>query len=109
VVTVSGELDLYSAPQLSAELEAHAASASEVVLDLAGVSFMDSTALGAVLAAARRIRDAGGRLSLVAPVAETRKLLELVGVDRVLPVYETADGALEHLVGSVVLRKLAAE
>lgn len=109
VVAIAGELDLHTAPQLAAELDAYALSASEVVVDLTAVSFMDSTALGAVLAATRRIRDAGGRLSLAAPGAETRKLLELVGVDRVLPVYETAERALEHLVGSVVLRKLAAE
>lgn len=109
VVTVGGELDLYSTPRLTAELGALAADAPEVVLDLTAVTFMDSTALGAILASARLLRDGGGRLSLVATGTSTRKLLALVGVDRVLPVYETAERALEHLVGSVVLRKLEAE
>jgi anti-sigma B factor antagonist len=108
VVTVGGELDLYSSPRLTAELGALTADAAEVVLDLTGVTFMDSTALGSILASARLLRDAGGRLSLVASGTSTRKLLTLVGVDRLLPVYETADRALEHLVGSVVLRRLEA-
>jgi anti-sigma B factor antagonist len=109
VVAVDGELDLYSAPQLSAELEALAADAAEVVLDLSAVSFVDSTALGAILLSARHLRDAGGRLALVAANDSTRKLLSLVGVDRVVPVYDTAEHALEHLVGSLVLRKLESE
>lgn len=108
VVSVGGELDLYSSPRLTAELGALTADAAEVVLDLTDVTFMDSTALGSILASARLLRDAGGRLSLVASGASTRKLLALVGVDRVLPVYETAERALEHLVGSVVLRRLEA-
>jgi anti-sigma B factor antagonist len=106
LVSVEGELDLYSAPRLQAELDALAPDASDVVLDLSQVTFIDSTALGAILAAGRRLREADGRLALVAATDATRKLLALVGVDRVLPIYESSERALEHLVGSVVLRKL---
>jgi len=106
LVSVDGELDLYSAPQLQAELEALAPDATDVVLDLTEVGFIDSTALGTTLASGGRLRDAGGRLALVAATPATRKLLGVVGVDRVVPVYDTSDAALEHLVGSVVLRKL---
>ncbi len=105
-VSVEGELDLYSAPQLRAELEALAIEPAEVVLDLGGVTFVDSTALGAILASARILREAGGGLALAAADDGTRKLLALVGVDRVLPVYETSEQAVEHLVGSVLLRRL---
>jgi anti-sigma B factor antagonist len=106
LVSVDGELDLYSAPRLQAELDALAADAPDVVLDLARVTFVDSTALGAILASGRRLKEAGGRLALVAANDSTRKLLGLVGVDRVLPTYDSSDRALEHLVGSVVLRNL---
>jgi anti-sigma B factor antagonist len=106
LVSVEGELDLYSAPRLQAELDALASDASDVVLDLSQVTFIDATALGAILAAGRRLREADGRLALVAATDATRKLLALVGVDRVLPIYESSERALEHLVGSVVLRKL---
>ena len=106
VVTVEGELDLYTSPRLAAELEALATDEVEVVLDLSGVSFMDSTALGSILAAARRLRLEGGRLAVVCTSGTARRLLTLVGLDRVLPVYDTADRALEHMLGSVVLRRL---
>ena len=105
-VAVTGELDLYSVPLLVAELEALAPDGPDVVIDLTAVTFVDSTGLGAILLNARRLRDAGGAMALVCSSPTTRKLLELVGVDRVVPVYETTDRALEHLVGRVVLRKL---
>jgi len=105
VVTVQGELDLYTTPQLTAELES-LVDGLDVVLDLSGVTFLDSTALGAILLAARRLREDNGALALVASEASTKKLLEVVGVDRVVPVFDTSERALEHLVGSLVLRKL---
>jgi len=105
VVSVEGELDLYTTPRLTAELEA-IVDGLEVVLDLSGVTFLDSTALGAILLAARRLRDENGALAIVTAEASTKKLLEIVGVDRVVPVFDTPERALEHLVGSLVLRKL---
>jgi anti-sigma B factor antagonist len=97
VLAVRGELDLYSTPRLTAELETIAGETTNVVLDLSEVSFMDSTALGAILLASRRLRDANRRLALVSPVPATTKLLTMVGIDRVVPVVESCDGALERL------------
>jgi anti-sigma B factor antagonist len=106
VISVEGELDLYSTPQLTAELEALVPDGPHVVLDLTAVSFLDSTAIGSILGASRRLRESGGDLAVVCPGEPTRRLLTLVGVDRVVPLYESTDRALEHLVGTVVLRKL---
>src|SRR5207302_396736 len=66
VVSVYGELDLHTVGQLEAELEAAVAhGAQRLVVDLACVSFMDSTALGALVAAHRTLRLASGDLSIV--------------------------------------------
>jgi anti-sigma B factor antagonist len=97
VLAVRGELDLYSTPQLTAELDAIAGERTNVVVDLSEVSFMDSTALGAILLASRRLRDAERRLALVSPVPGTTKLLTMVGIDRVVPVVESRDEALARL------------
>jgi anti-anti-sigma factor len=94
VIAVAGELDLYTTPQLVAELEALTTAGPEIVLDLNEVSFVDSTALGAILLASRRLRQAGGELALACANPSTMKLLTMVGVDRVVRVYETADAAL---------------
>jgi anti-sigma B factor antagonist len=104
-LTLKGELDLYSTPLLVAELEALTPDGPDVVLDLAAVTFLDSTALGAILLGVRRLRQAGGDMALVSSNPETTRLLSIVGVDRVVPVYETAERALEQLVGSAVPRK----
>jgi anti-sigma B factor antagonist len=106
VLALQGELDLYSTPRLVAELEALAPDGAEVVLDLTDVTFIDSTALGAILLGARKLRQADGGIAIVSPGPTTTKLLTMVGIDRVVPVYETTERALEYLVGSVVLRKL---
>jgi len=106
VVSVAGELDLYSTPQLVAELEALAPDGPELVIDLDGVSFIDSTGLGAILLNLRRLRAAGGDMAIVCADDTTRRLLGLVGLDLLIPLFETSSRALEHLVGSVVLRKL---
>ena len=106
VLALSGELDLYSTPRLVAELEALAPDGADVVLDLTEVTFIDSTALGAILIGARRLTQAGGGLVLAGPTPATTRLLGVVGIDRVVPLFETSERALEHLVGSVLLRKL---
>ena len=106
VVAVTGELDLYTTPRLTAELEAIAPDGPDVVVDLSGVTFIDSTGLGSLLLGVRRLRETNGSMALVCANESTKKLLSLVGVDRVLPVFDSSERALEHLVGSVVLRKL---
>lgn len=79
-VTVVGELDLYTAPQLEQALEQ---PASEFVIDLVECEFIDSTALGVLVAARARV----GRLALIAPGLEVQRILEISGLDRILPVY----------------------
>ena len=99
VVAVAGELDLYSTPRLATALEAISTDAPGVVLDLDGVGFLDSSGLGAILLAVRRLREAGGDMALVANAEATTKLLGMVGVDRVVPVFEATEQALAHLAG----------
>jgi anti-sigma B factor antagonist len=54
-----------------------------VTVDLSEVAFIDSAGLGALIGCIRRIRDAGGVATLVAPNAAMRELLRITGVDRV--------------------------
>ena len=79
-VTVSGEIDLYSAPQLERELEQ---DATEFVVDLLDCEFIDSTALGVLVAGRARV----DRLTLIAPAVEVQRILRISGIDRVMPVY----------------------
>jgi anti-sigma B factor antagonist len=94
VVRLAGELDLYNADDARAAIgEAAAQNPGRVVVDLSQVTFVDSTGLG-VLVEGRTKLENRRALLLAAPQMETRRALEVSGLDRYLPVHETVDDAL---------------
>jgi len=80
VIAVAGEGDMVSAPTLKAALEACDVRA-DVVLDVEGVTFMDSTGLNLVVAHARRAHPAGGSIRLRAPCPQIQRLLKITGLE----------------------------
>jgi anti-sigma B factor antagonist len=94
VVSLAGELDLYNAHEVrEALLECCAESPERLVVDLSGVKFIDSTALGVLIEARTRLANRRGFL-LAAPGLETKRALEISGLDRHLAVHDTLDAAL---------------
>jgi anti-anti-sigma factor len=83
VVAVSGELDLDTMTELKAALAAGDGVATTVV-DLRGLTFIDSSGVSGVMAAARRASDAGSRLVCVPGPPSIQRIFELTGVDTVL-------------------------
>jgi anti-sigma B factor antagonist len=83
-VTVRGELSYTTAPALDEQLRAlpgPGAAGADVVIDLAGVSFCDSSGLAALLSAHRRARRRGGTVTLRGPQGPVRRILRLTGVE----------------------------
>ena len=98
VVTVSGEIDVATAPQLRQHLEASpVAEAPTVVVDLTGVSFLDSTALGVLVGAHRRRGEVGGDLRLVVTEPRILKVFEITDLIRVFRIVGTVDEALQPI------------
>ena len=93
VVSVAGELDVHSAPQLAAVLES-AAPAPAVVVDCSRVGFMDSTGLSVFVTAHQRAREAGTRLDVVVAEPAVRKVFAITGIDSVIPVHDRLESAL---------------
>ena len=94
VVRLGGELDLYNAHQVRQGLvDAASDSASRVVVDLSEVDFMDSTALGVLIEARTRLKNRRAFL-LAAPGLETRRALEISGLDRHFTVHDSVSEAL---------------
>jgi anti-sigma B factor antagonist len=86
VVAVRGELDLSSAPDLCARLEAH--RGERVLLDLSQLGFCDSCGLRALICEAREAQIAGGGLAVVAPASgPIRRLLQMTGLEEALGVH----------------------
>jgi anti-sigma B factor antagonist len=94
VVSLAGELDLYNAHEVrEALLAACAEEPQRVVVDLSAVKFIDSTALGVLIEARTKLANRRGFL-LAAPGLETKRALEISGLDRHFAVHDTLDAAL---------------
>jgi anti-sigma B factor antagonist len=94
VVRLVGELDLYNAHVVREELLAAATRSPErLVVELSGVTFIDSTGLGVLIESRTRLPNRQAFL-LVAPGLETRRALEISGLDRHFAVHDSLDEAL---------------
>ncbi|HEX7188981.1 MAG TPA: STAS domain-containing protein [Actinomycetes bacterium] len=92
VVSVGGEIDLETASQLGDHaLDAVREVSPHVVLDLTGVTFMDSTGLKVLLTIQRRADLAGGSFAVVGASRSVRKILSLTGLDQTMTLHESLD------------------
>lgn len=93
VVSLAGELDLYNAAAVrEALLECCSEAPERLIVDLTGVKFIDSTALGVLIEARTRMSNRRAFL-LAAPGLETRRALEISGLDRHFAVHDSLDSA----------------
>ena len=94
VVRLGGELDLYNAAQVRSALDQARAEAPErIVVDLGQVEFIDSTALGILIETRTKLENRDGLL-LAAPGLETRRALQISGLDKLFTVHDTVPEAL---------------
>lgn len=100
ILHLRGEFDTYYVPLLQEEIDALAkAGVFAVVLNLRLVKFINSTALGAILKHSKALTTKGGRLVVSRPSAFCRDILGKVGLDRVVPVFDTDEDAVASLRG----------
>ena len=95
VIAVHGDTDMYVVDELKARLaEAIDEAPAAVVLDLSGVTFLDSMALGVLLSGLKRIDEMGGQLRVVTPHAEIRRIFEVTMLDQLFDLDSSRDEAL---------------
>lgn len=95
VVTVVGELDAHSAPKLQAHLDPLSERVgAAIVVDLSGVTFIDSTGLGVLVTTLKRVRETDGSLDVVATAPRVLKVFAITGLDAVIPVHATLTEAM---------------
>ena len=98
VISLSGEVDLYTAPEFKQQLlEVISQGAASVVVDLTNTTFIDSTTLGVLVGGVKRLRPNGGQLSLVCSDRNITKIFEITGLDRVFTIHATRDEAVEAI------------
>jgi anti-sigma B factor antagonist len=99
VVVAAGELDAFVEDDL-VDVFKDSRHADRVVVDLSGVSFLDSTALGILVRAVRERSGDGGSIRVVLPDGTARRIFEITTLDRVLPVAGSRAQALAELDGA---------
>ena len=93
-VVLAGEIDLATAPELQARLEVLIdATTGDVALDVARVTFLDSTGLHVIALAHQRLRDGCRQLRVSNPATRVRRVLELSGMARLLEVERRSPAA----------------
>ena len=95
VVTVHGEIDVATSPTLRERLiDLVNERGPRLVLDLEAVDFLDSTGLGTIVSVLKRVRTHGGDLRLVCTEARIRRLFEITGLDKAVPLHASLDDAI---------------
>jgi anti-sigma B factor antagonist len=86
LVSLSGEVDLATAPALEAAIDATDEGSQRVAVDLSRVTFMDSSSFGALVNAKARLEDRGGTMVIVGVHGSPAKVMKLSGLDAVFDV-----------------------
>src|SRR5438876_3335391 len=98
VIALTGEVDLYTAPEFKQELlRVIGEGGKQVVVDFTDTTFIDSTTLGVLVGGVKRLRPDGGQLSLICSDRNITKIFEITGLDRVFTIYSTRVDAVEQL------------
>jgi stage II sporulation protein AA (anti-sigma F factor antagonist) len=99
VVRLQGELDHHAVEQIRDDIERGLAKTEyrALVISFRGIDFMDSSGLGLILGRYRSVMQHGGRMALCEVSPMLRKLFELSGLLKILPVYETESEAVDAL------------
>lgn len=98
LLALKGEFDAFVCPAFMEMMEALARNGPRrVVLNMGGLRFINSTALGTLLKARKTLSTAGGELVISSPSPAAGKVLSELGLETVLPLFEDDAAALEHL------------
>ena len=101
VVAAGGELDMYTSELLREQLaDVIERGGQRLLVDLTGVAFMDSTALGVLVNAAQALRSSGGQLVVVADDPRVTRVFEITGLERVFRIEASLQEAVQRLVGT---------
>ena len=98
VISLAGEVDLYTAPEFKQQLlDVISQGGKNVIVDFSNTTFIDSTTLGVLVGGVKRLRTNDGQLSLVCSDRNITKIFEITGLDRVFTIYSTRDEAVDQL------------
>ncbi len=96
ILSFTGCFDKYAKDNLEAAIaRAQKIGCHQIILNLARLSWIDSTGLGRILLTYYRLQPQGIRVSLIDPTPRVREMLELVHIPDIIPVFDTSEEAME--------------
>ena len=97
-VAITGEADVFTAPELKEALAAAiAGGAKDVVVDLSEATFVDSTTLGLLIGTVRRLDPLGGTVAVAVGDPSVARIFEITRLDQVFSMFDSVDAALAYL------------
>jgi anti-sigma B factor antagonist len=100
LISLAGDFDLHVGPEFERRvLEALGRGASELLIDLSEVSFIDSTTIGILMRTRKRLAPVGGRVLVVTSDRNILRLFEITALDRMFEIYARRSDALEEIDG----------
>ena len=94
IVAVHGEVDLHTAPKVQYAIERGSEGVQAVVVDMAGVAFMDSTALSTLMRAKEMLEKDGTSLRLTAPSGAVQRIFDVTGFGDYFEIYPSREDAI---------------
>lgn len=103
VIRVGGYVDFDVAPQLKKRVvQRIEAGDRQLIIDLSDAGFIDSTAIGVLVGALKRLREADGSLAVICANDNVRGIFEIVGLETVIPLHDSYEAALAALLAPMV-------
>ena len=95
VIAVGGEIDVYTAPKLREKLISLVEAGSyQLIVDMEGVEFLDSTGLGVLVGGLKRVRAHDGWIDLVCTQSRILRIFRITGLNKVFSIYDTVAEAV---------------
>jgi anti-sigma B factor antagonist len=96
-LSVSGEVDLANASELRAHLKAVVEAEEDLVVDMSGLRYLDSSGIKVLLEAHQQITQIKRRIVLAAPAVPVQKVLNITGIDQIIPMFPSVEEALYNI------------
>lgn len=96
IIGIIGELDHHSAEYIRTKIDAEMVKSTtkHIIFDFSKVSFMDSSGIGVIIGRYKNIQKLNGRAAIVNPNLQIKKIFEMGGIFKLMPLYESMDEAL---------------
>lgn len=102
-IAIEGDLDMYTSPALEELFLGLGDGVTHMLIDLTGVTFVDSSGISLLTQTARRLNRLGGQVVLAIDTVSVRRIFEVTGLDQYFVIHRDASRAVRQLLGDALI------